>query len=86
MTYSYNPSGVWTGQHQMSLNGKRDEFSLDDFRACARNASMKRGRAEEILQQVQNAVLKWTWFAGEAGVPDAITNSIAMVHRLDILH
>ena len=60
ITYSYNPSGAWTSTHQMSLNGKRDEFDLEDFKACAKGASMKRGRATEILQQVQNAV----FFAG----------------------
>ena len=63
MTYSYNPSGNWTSSHQMSLNGKRDQFQLEDFRACARNASMKRGRAEEILQQVVDAVRQWKDFA-----------------------
>ena len=56
LTYSYNPQGYWTGQHQMSLNGKRDEFTIDDFRACAKSISMKRGRAEEIVGQVQEAV------------------------------
>jgi serine/threonine-protein kinase HipA len=85
MTYSYNPGGVWTGRHQMSLNGKRDEFSLDDFRACARNASMKRGRAEEILQQVHTSVLKWEAFAEKAGVTDETAKRIARAHRLDIL-
>ncbi len=44
MTYSYSPDGFWTRQHQMSLNGKRDDFILDDFRQCAESASMKRGR------------------------------------------
>ncbi len=85
MTYSYNPRGVWTSTHQMSLNGKRDNFELDDFKACAKNASMKRGRAEEILQQVQNAVLKWKDFAKEAGVPDDVADRIAKAHRTNIL-
>ncbi|TVS10154.1 MAG: type II toxin-antitoxin system HipA family toxin, partial [Wenzhouxiangella sp.] len=42
VTYSYNPEGDWTASHQMSVNGKRDGFELEDLRACARNASMKR--------------------------------------------
>lgn len=85
MTYSYNPRGVWTSTHQMSLNGKRDNFELDDFKACAKNASMKRSRAEEILQQVQNAVLKWKDFAKEAGVPDDVADRIAKAHCTNIL-
>lgn len=85
MTYSYNPSGEWTSNHQMSLNGKRDRFDVEDFKACAKNASMKRGRAEEILKEVQDAVLKWKGFAKEAGVPDDIAKSIAKAQRTDIL-
>ncbi len=71
MTYSFNPSGAWTASHQMTLNGKRDNFTLDDFDACARTASMKRGRAAKILAEVQTAVSKWPSFAEKAGVPDA---------------
>ncbi len=85
MTYSYNPDGNWTSSHQMSLNGKRDDFDLDDFKTCAKNASMKRGRAEEILQQVRSAVLQWKDFAKEAGVPDDVADSIAKAQRTGIL-
>ena len=85
VTYSYNPNGVWTSQHQMSLNGKRHGFELEDFKACARNASIKRGRAEEILEQVCDAVLRWGEFAGEAGVPADFIDSISGTHRVGIL-
>jgi serine/threonine-protein kinase HipA len=85
MTYCYNPGGVWTNSHQMSLNGKRDNFELEDFRACAETASMKRGRAEEIVQQVQSAVLKWRAFAQESGVPDRVAAGIERAQRREIL-
>lgn len=85
VTYSYNPSGEWTSRHQMSLNGKRDGFELDDFKACAKVASMKRGRAEEILRQVQGAVLRWKDFAEEAGVSDKVSGMIKNAHRTDIV-
>lgn len=85
MTYSYNLTGDWTSAHQMSLNGKRDDFNLADFKACAKNASMKRGRAEEILQQVQDAVWKWKDFAKEAGVQDDVSESIAKTQRLGLV-
>lgn len=48
VTYSYNPTGDWTARHQMPMNGKRDGFTLADFRACGKSALMKRGRAEAI--------------------------------------
>ena len=85
MTYSYNPQGDWTSRHQMSLDGKRDDFSLENFKACAKNASMKRGRAEAIVDQVQSAVLHWKHFAKTAGVPDDVAARIATAQRTDIL-
>ena len=85
VTYSYNPDGVWTGRHQMSLNGKRDNFSLEDFRACAKAVSMKRGRAEDILEQVTSVVREWRQFAERAGVPEDMVKKIANAHRMEIL-
>ncbi len=85
MTYSFNPDGAWTNQHQMSLNGKRDHFILNDFKACAKNASIKRGKAEEIIQQVHAAILQWKDFAEDAGVPDGIADKIQRTHRLQLL-
>jgi serine/threonine-protein kinase HipA len=69
MIYSFNPSGSWTASHQMTANGKRDNFTLEDFKACARSASMKRGRAESIIKEVREKVLSWRDYADEVGVP-----------------
>ena len=85
VTYGYNPTGRWTGAHRMTMNGKRDRFAADDFVACARNAALRRGRAADILRQVQAAVRRWPEFAARAGVPDAATRAIAAVLRTDLL-
>ena len=85
MTYSYNPDGAWTGSHQMTLNGKRDGFVLADFEACARSASMKRGRAGALVREVLEAVRRWPALAEEAGVPPQTVAAIAATHRLDLV-
>ena len=36
ITDSYNPSGAWTATHQMTVNGKRDGFTIADVRAAAK--------------------------------------------------
>lgn len=82
--YSYNPSGPWTSQHQMSLNGKHDRFTIDDFRAVGETASMKRGRADAIVAEVTEAVRQWSEFAEQAGVDGDRIEQIALAHRLDI--
>jgi len=82
MTYSFNPSGAWTASHQMTLNGKRDDFSMEDFNACARAASMKRGRAAAIVGEVQDVVSRWKGYAEAAGVPVAWQEKIRETLRL----
>lgn len=82
MTYAYNPSGAWTGQHQMTVNAKSDNFTLDDFRVCAQAASMKRGASERIAGEVLDAVGQWLTFAQQAGVPDTQAQAIARAQRL----
>jgi serine/threonine-protein kinase HipA len=81
VTYSYNPSGAWTATHQMTLNGKRDGFGLDDFRAGARSAQMTRGRAEAVPDEVGAAVARWAEFADQAGVPGVWAAQIQANHR-----
>jgi len=79
--YSYNPSGKWTSSHQMSINGTRNPFHIEDLKAVAEMASLKRGRAKTIIYEVINAVLEWATYAQEAGVDDTHTDRIAHTHR-----
>ena len=82
VTYSFNPAGAWTARHQMTLNGKRDDFTVDDFRACAKSVSMKRGRAESILREVQETASHWLDYAEDVGVSPEHRDRIQRVLRL----
>jgi len=84
VTYSYNPSGAWTASHQMSMNGKRDHFTLEDFRQCAKAISMKRGRAESIVDEVRAAVADWMDYAAQADVIESWRLQIQQNLRLDL--
>ena len=84
VTYSYNPTGLWTGSHQMTLNGKRDNFTLEDFEACAKSALMKRGRAATIIEEVRAAVADWPGFAAKAEVDGGWQKKIRKAHRLSL--
>lgn len=83
MTYSFNPVGSWTASHQMTLNGKRDDFTSDDFKAYAKRASMKRGRAETIINEVRKTVAHWDQYAEEAKVPVSIRARIQRTLRVE---
>ncbi len=83
MTWSYQPGGAWTSIHQMTMNGKRSGFLPDDFRACAKSASMKRGRAETIVAEVQDVVRRWHDYAEESRVTPRQRDTIATTLRLE---
>lgn len=85
MTYSYQPTGKWTSTHQMTLNGKRDDFTRDDVRACAEAASMKRGRAESIVEEVGHVVSRWRDYAEDVGVAAEWRDRIADTLRVESL-
>jgi serine/threonine-protein kinase HipA len=79
--YAYNPDGAWTARHQMSIAGRREEITREDLRACARTASMRRGRADDLIDDVAAAVARWREFADEAGVDEEHVERIARAHR-----
>ena len=84
MTYSNNPSGAWTSAHQMTMNGKRDGFTIQDFKACAEAGSLKRGRPEIIINEVRKAVERWPDFAARALVSDDWIKKIKNALRLEL--
>jgi len=85
VTFAYNPAGDWTAQQQMTLNGKRDNFTLEDFERCAEAVSMKRGLAKAIVEEVLDPVQSWASYADEAGIPEPVVKKIGAAHRVDLL-
>jgi serine/threonine-protein kinase HipA len=85
VNYSFNPESKWTVTHQMSLNGKRDGFTLEDFRACAKTAQMKRGRAETIIEEITAAVSNWPQYAEQARVISPWQKQVQQNLRLNLL-
>lgn len=85
ISYSYNPAGNWTSQHQMSLGGKRDGFTLDDLISGGQTAGVSARVVKLILQEVTEAVSQWPRVAAEAGVKPDFIDDIAASLRLSIV-
>ena len=66
VTYAYNPSGEWTYQHLMSVNGRFRDIGLDDFLAVADRHRVPRARA--AIRDVASAVAAFGDFAQQAGL------------------
>ena len=63
LCYSYSPSGKWTNQHQLSLNGKRDGFTMQDLLKVAEKQDIK--NQKEIIGQIFDVVSQWTAYANK---------------------
>ena len=82
VTYAYNPTGLWTSRHQMTINGKSNDFTREDFEAVAQMAGLKRGKDEAILTEVMDTVKEWPRYAKTAGVPGSQCEQVARTLRL----
>lgn len=77
--YAYNPDGLWTGRHQMSMAGKRDGITRDDLLTVARTVGVK--KADAIIDQVRGALAEWPRYAERAGVPAGQSARVAATFR-----
>lgn len=84
LTYAYNPSGAWTHRHQMSLAGKRDDFTTSDLLEAASAANLKTPKAKSILKEVHTAISAWRDFADQAQVAPEWTRQIEGDLRRDL--
>jgi serine/threonine-protein kinase HipA len=80
VTYSHNPAGVWTNQHQMLAAGKRDDFSRDDLIKVGNDFSLP--HPESVIDEVVSTVDNWLSYAGKAGVAENAAQEIREAHRL----
>jgi serine/threonine-protein kinase HipA len=84
VTYAYNPTGQWTSHHQMTVNGKNEDFTREDFKAAAQVAGLKRGSSEAILTEVMDTVREWPRYAKTAGVLGWQRDQITQTLRLKL--
>ncbi len=66
LCYSYSPTGKWTSVHQMSINGKQDEFIWADISAAGKSMDIK--NADAIIEEIVDTVSQWHKYVKECGV------------------
>ena len=54
LCYSYTPGGKWTNRHQLSLNGKQDNFTMEDLQKVGENMGIREHK--QIIEKVQETV------------------------------
>lgn len=81
IAYSYKPGSKWLNSHQMSLNGKRDDFTRKDLLAPAGKFKKE---AIRIINEVTEIVSQWPRYAKEAEVSPDFAREIQSKHELGL--
>ena len=66
LCYSYSPTGKWTAVHQMSINGKQDEFTWADISEVGKSMDIK--NADSIIEEIVDTVSLWNKYVKDCGV------------------
>lgn len=81
VAYSYNPNGLWTSKHQMSINGKRDDFIVSDFLSAAEQTGLPKQRIRKCIDEVLTVLPLWANCAQAAGVSGEMIEAIGKTFR-----
>jgi serine/threonine-protein kinase HipA len=82
LAYSYKKDSFWVESHQMTLNGKRDDFNHNDLLAVGALISNFKKEAGQIIEAVILVVQQWHNYADKAGVFKEMMYEIKKHHRL----
>jgi serine/threonine-protein kinase HipA len=74
LCYSYNPDSRWVSRHQLSLNGKQDDFTRNDLLVVGEKMGIRQNR--EIVDEIVDVVAQWKRFAVDCGVRDSHISEI----------
>lgn len=80
MSHAFNPGSLWVNAHNITLNGKRDNFNKEDLLLVAKNMNIK--RPKEIIQNVCDVVTHWPDYAQDCGVKDQHINDLGKTHLI----
>lgn len=81
MTFSYNPASLWTASHQMKINGKRENLTIEDLLTAGVSMGISKKKANMILRHVASVVKEWPQYARFAELGTEISEHIGRHHQ-----
>jgi serine/threonine-protein kinase HipA len=72
----------FTRFHQLSINGKRTDFTKEDLKHLAKYARLPRGREKAILEQTTEAFSTWPEAAEKLEIPQYLQDHVTRTQRL----
>jgi len=85
LAYSYKPESPWVNSHWMKLNGKRDNFTREDFYSLEELSPLfSKRKINQIIEETTEHVSRWNSLAAEHSVPPSLLTLIGTNLRLTI--
>ena len=85
LAYSYKPESHWVSSHWMKLNGKRDNFTREDFYSLEKLSPIfSKRKIDRIIEETTEHVSRWNDLAAEHSVPHPLLKLIGGNLRLTI--
>ncbi len=85
LAYSYKPESHWVSSHWMKLNGKRDNFTREDFYSLEKLSPIfSKRKIDRIIEETTEHVSRWNDLAAEHSVPHSLLKLIGSNLRLTI--
>ena len=72
--HAYQPKHKWVSQHALSINGKRNNISKEDFLIIGQ--SIKNKKAEAVIGEINDTVSHWKKYADETKVSPKLRDEI----------
>ncbi len=83
LAYSYKPGSHWVDSHWMKLNGKRDNFTREDFYSFEKLSPLfSKRKIDRVIEEIKEHVSKWNHLATEFSVPKSLVKPIGRNLRI----
>lgn len=82
VTYAYDRTNHWLSRHQMSVNGKLDNITMNDVLSCGKRMNISKNKIRKITEEVNAAVGRWQMFAENAFLNEQTCLEVSQNHVL----
>ena len=76
MTFSYNIRNRWLSAHQMLINGKKENITMEDLLTSGKNMDISTKRCKSVIRDVKKAVNSWMQIADDVGIREKTATDI----------
>ena len=79
LTFACDPGNYWLRRHQMTINGKAENFDLQDLEMLGSLAGLKKKKTLEVIKRVWEAIKSWRKLAEIQGIDPQRTDAIGKI-------